>query len=125
MFINGIEFAIGMVAGLALLYYAARWLRLCYYRASKKQGDELPRDIRVRLIQDAIKGFGRMRRSNPTEEQAREATATMMAAVDDDSLQLDAKTHAALKQEMFEMLKVTMKKYGENTSPASSPKPTS
>ena len=71
-FINGIEFAIGMVAGLVLLFYVARWVRLCYYRASKRTGDALPPDIRVRLIRDAIKGFARMRRSNPTEEQARD-----------------------------------------------------
>jgi hypothetical protein len=120
-FINGIEFAIGMVAGLVLLFYVARWVRLCYYRASKRTGDALPPDIRVRLIRDAIKGFARMRRSNPTEEQAREATAIMMATADDDSLPLDAKTLAALKQETVEMLKLAVRKYQDNSGPKPTP----
>ncbi len=44
--LSGIEFAIGLVVGLVMIFFVVRWLRYRYYR-SKLQGDDVPLDIRV------------------------------------------------------------------------------
>jgi hypothetical protein len=104
--LRGIEFAIGMVLGLVMIFFIARWLRYRYYRTSKRRGDDLPPGIRVRYVKDALKNYEQARRKGITPEQAKDAHVALMAAARDESLALDGKTLDALGREAVTMLKI-------------------
>jgi hypothetical protein len=103
---TGIEFAIGLVVGLSMMFFVARWLRYRYYRNSKLRGEDLPPDIRVRRIKDALKDFERARLNGMTSEQAREAHVSLMTVARDESLPLDRKTLEAVGREAVAMLMI-------------------
>lgn len=104
--LSGIEFAIGLVVGLVMMFFVARWLRYRYYRASKRRGDDLPPDVRVRYVKDALKNYEQARRGGITPEQAKQAYADLMIVAQDDSLPLDGKTRDTIGEETITMLKI-------------------
>jgi hypothetical protein len=104
--LSGIGFAIGLVIGLVMIFFAARWLRCRYYRASKQRGDDLPADIRAGYIKDALKDYQRARRKGLSPEQAREAYGNLMVVAQDNSLPLDQKTRDAVGKEVIAMMKI-------------------
>jgi hypothetical protein len=102
---SGIEFAIGLVAGLVMIFFVVRWLRYRYYRASKLQGDDLPIDIRVHCLKVALKECERARRKGMSPEQAKEAHVNLIMAAQDKSLPW--KLRDSLGREAVTMLKIS------------------
>jgi hypothetical protein len=117
--IDGMEFAVGLVVGLIAIFLVARWLRFRYYRASKLEGDQLPADIRIGYVKDALKSFQLARKGGMSHQQALDAHAALIGITKDESLPLDKATLEAVGGEAVAMLMVAAQ-----TAPLNSGAPT-
>jgi hypothetical protein len=109
-FLNGMEFAFGLIAGLAILFFGARWMRYWYYSRSKLRGDELPPDIRVRHVKIGLKHYEKARQKGMSPEKAAEAYGLLMAITGDESIPMDQKTIDAVGREAVAMMLIAVKK---------------
>jgi hypothetical protein len=98
---NGIGFAVGLVVGLAAIFFLVRWLRFRWYLTPWADGEKMPFDIRQRMLRTAIAGF-RKKRPTMSAEKRREAAVLMLSASGTDT-PIEAEIQDELIAEAFKM----------------------
>jgi len=99
---NGIGFAIGLVVGLAAIFFIGRWLRFRWYLTRWADRDQMPFDVRQRILRTAVAGF-RKRRAIMSPEERQKAAVQMLSIFGTDT-PMDAETQNELVAESMNML---------------------
>jgi hypothetical protein len=99
---NGIGFAIGLVVGLAAIFFIYRWLRFRWYLTAWADKEKMPFDVRQRILRSAVAGF-RKRRPTMSPEERQKAAVQMLSLFGTDT-PMDAETQNELVAESMKML---------------------
>jgi hypothetical protein len=99
---NGIGFALGLIIGLALAFFSARWLRFHWYLTRWADKDKMPFDVRQQILRSAVATF-RKRRPNMSPKERNEAFGQMLSVFGTDT-PMDEETENELFTGAMEML---------------------